>query len=99
MNDRKKIGDILIDLGVLTPAEVDDVLLAMRRRRDRVKFGRVAREMGLVREEHVLAALAVQMQMFPRIADLSLGRLLAQLSRPSAGTGDSSPGGRPRRRR
>jgi hypothetical protein len=98
MNDRKKIGDILIDLGVLTPAEVDDVLLAMRRRRDRVKFGRVAREMGLVHEEHLLAALAVQMEMFPRIADLSLGRLLAQLSRPPAGTSDS-PAPRPRRRK
>lgn len=82
MNDRKKIGEILIDLQVLSPAEVDDVLFAMRRRRDRAKFGRVAREMGLIREEHILAALAVQMEMLPRIGDMSLNRLLSQLQQP-----------------
>jgi hypothetical protein len=78
-NDRKKLGEILIDLGVLTPDQVDCVVGAMRRRRDRSKFGRVAREMGLVREEEILAALAVQMQMFPGIEHLSLSRLLRHL--------------------
>jgi hypothetical protein len=66
-------------LGVLSPSQVDEVLNAMRRRRDRSKFGRVAREMGLLCEEHILAALAVQMQMFPGIQHLSLTRLLSEL--------------------
>lgn len=82
MFDRKKIGEILVQLGVLTPAEVERVLVAMRRRDDWAKFGQVAREMGLVREEHVLAALAVQMQLFPRIEDWSLPEVLDRLSTP-----------------
>jgi hypothetical protein len=80
--DRQKIGEILIDLGVLTPTQVDDVLCAIRRRRDQAKFGMVAREMGLVREEQILAALAVQMQMFPGIQQLTLSNLLHRLRQP-----------------
>jgi hypothetical protein len=81
--ERRRLGEILVDLGVLTPAQVDDVLYALRKRRDRSKFGRVAREMGLVQEEHLLAAMAVQMQMFPGIQDLSLSRLLSRLRQPA----------------
>jgi hypothetical protein len=84
MPERKKLGEILVDLRVLTPAEVDRVLHALRRRGGNAKFGRVAREMGLLREEHILAALAVQMQMFPRIGELSLNRLLDRLQDPEA---------------
>ena len=82
MHDRKKLGEILVDLRILTPAELERVLYAQRRRRDPIKFGRLAREMGLVREEHILAALAVQMEAFPRIGELSLGRLLDRLQQP-----------------
>src|SRR5947209_1243987 len=80
--DRKKLGEILVDLRVLTPPEVDRVLHALRRRGGNAKFGRVAREMGLLREEHILAALAVQMQMFPRIGELSLPELMHKLRQP-----------------
>jgi hypothetical protein len=82
MLERPRLGEILVDLGVLTPAEVDRVLQAMRRRRDQNKFGQVARDMGLLREEHILAALAVQMEMFPGIQDLSMNRLLDRLQDP-----------------
>lgn len=90
MWERKKLGDILVDLQVLTPAVVERVLAAMTRRRDQAKFGQVARDMGLLREEHILAALAVQMELFPGIGDLSMTRLLGRLqdelpaSRPAA---------------
>jgi hypothetical protein len=77
--DRKKLGEILTGLGVLTSEQVEEVLGAIRRRPDRSKFGRVAREMGLVQEEHILAALAVQMEMFPGIQQLTLARLLRRL--------------------
>jgi hypothetical protein len=77
--DRKKLGEILVGLGVLTSDQVEEVVRAIRRRRDRSKFGRVAREMGLVHEEHILAALAVQMEMFPGIHRLTLSRLLLRL--------------------
>jgi hypothetical protein len=82
MQERKRLGEILIDLQVLTPAQVERVLQAMRRRRDLAKFGQVAKEMGLLREEHILAALAVQMQLFPGIGEMSLNRLLGTLAAP-----------------
>ena len=84
VHERKRLGEILAELGVLSPDQVDDVLSAMRRRRDRAKFGRVAREMGLLQEEHILAALAVQMEMFPGIQNMSLSRLLRRLRESAA---------------
>lgn len=83
MFDRKKLGDILVELQVLTPFEVDRVLQAMRRRRDHTKFGQVARDMGLVSQEHILAALAVQMQAFPKVHDLTMSKLLRKLTAPT----------------
>lgn len=75
----RKFGEILMDLHVLSSRQVDLILEAMRRRRDRKKFGQVARDMGLLREEDILAALAVQMQLFPGVRDLSLPRILHRL--------------------
>lgn len=82
MVDRKKLGEILVELQVLTPAEVERILLALRRRDDFTKFGQVGREMGLLREEHILAALAVQMQLFPNVQDMSLPKLMGRLRDP-----------------
>ena len=82
MLDHKRIGEILVELQVLTPAEVERVLQALRRRGDQAKFGHVAREMRLLREEHVLAALAVQMQLFPNIQEMSLRKLMGRLRDP-----------------
>lgn len=79
MLERKRIGEILVDLQVMTTAEVERVLHAMHRRLDQSKFGQVARDMGLIREEHILCALAVQMDLFPGIRDMSLNRLLGRL--------------------
>ena len=92
MYQRKRLGEILVDLQVLTTVEVERVLQAMRRRLDQTKFGQVARDMGLVREEHILAALAVQMELFPRIHDMSLNRLLDRLqARGRTGTRPNLP--------
>lgn len=82
MHERKKLGDILVDLRVLTEAQVERVVFALRQRGGRAKFGQVAREMGLLQEAHILAALAVQMQLFPGIQDLSLNRLMSRLQDP-----------------
>ena len=41
-----------------------------------------AKDTMLLREEHILAALAVQMQMFPRVSEMSLSRLLDRLLSP-----------------
>ncbi|MBI3407511.1 MAG: hypothetical protein HY040_04045 [Planctomycetes bacterium] len=85
MVERKRIGEILVELRVLTPAQVDRVLEAKRRRHDHAKFGQVAREMGLLREEHILAALAVQLQLLPDIREMSLERILVRLQDPALG--------------
>jgi len=82
MTESKRIGQILVELQVLTHEEVERVLFAMRKRRDQSKFGHVAREMNLLREEHILAALAVQMELFPQVANMSLQRILGKLSSP-----------------
>src|SRR5262249_20279987 len=79
MGSRKKLGEILVDLKVLSPAQVDRILLALDRRFDRQKFGEVARNMGLVSEEQVLAALAIQMGLFRGIEDWTLDEILNRL--------------------
>ena len=82
MTEFKRLGEILVDLQVLTASDVDRVLHALRLRRGNAKFGQVAREMGLLREEHILAALAVQMELFPQIHEMTLQRLLGRLADP-----------------
>jgi hypothetical protein len=79
MSRRKKLGEILVDLKVLRPADVERILQALGRRFDRQKFGEVARNMGLVSEEHVLAALAVQMDLFRGIEEWTLEEILNRL--------------------
>jgi hypothetical protein len=79
MGRRKKLGEILVDLKVLTPADVERVLKALDRRFDRQKFGEVARNMGLVTEEQVLAALAVQMGLFHGIEHWTIQEILNRL--------------------
>ncbi len=79
MLERQKIGEILVHLKVLSRFDVERVLEAMQRRRRRQKFGQTARDMNLIDEEHILAALAVQMNLFPGIERLSLGQILQYL--------------------
>jgi hypothetical protein len=90
MRRAKKLGEILVDLKVLTPGEVERVLEALRHRYGRQKFGQMARDMGLVQEGHVLAALAVQMNLVPGIQTMSLKSVLQSLQAP-----DDVPAGRP----
>jgi hypothetical protein len=82
MRRAKKLGEILVDLQVLTPAEVERVLEALRHRYGRQKFGQMARDMGLVQEGHILAALAVQMNIVPGIQNMSLKSVLRSLQTP-----------------
>ena len=85
MLDRKRIGEILTELGVLAPDEIERVLTAMRRRDDFAKFGQVAKDMGLTSEEEILAALAVQMELLPRACEMSLDHILGRLRDPVEG--------------
>lgn len=75
----KRLGEVLVSLRVLSRHDVDRVLEGMRLCRRRQKFGQTARAMGLVTEEQVLAALAVQMKLFPGIDRLTLEQVLGQL--------------------
>jgi len=89
MGSRKKLGEILVDLKVLRPSDVDRVMHALHRRFDRQKFGEVARNIGLVSEEHILAALAVQMQLFRGIESWTLEQILNCLV--TSGSSTESP--------
>jgi hypothetical protein len=91
MQDRKKLGEILVELQLLTPFEVDRVLRALSKRCDRTKFGQIARDLGLIREEHILAALAVQMQLFSNVQEMSLRQLLERLHDPVRISGPLPP--------
>ena len=85
MARQRKLGEILVDLKVLTPADVERVLATVQRRGQRKKFGEMAVEMGLAREEDILAALAVQMELFPGIGRLSMEEILRHLQATPAG--------------
>ena len=80
---RKKLGEILIGLNALQEPDVQRVVDAMGRRQDRQKFGQMALTMGLIREEHILAALAVQMELFPEIDKMSLREILQMIQDPT----------------
>ncbi len=82
MDDRhgaRKIGEILVDLKVLKPSDVARVLEMAAKRNRRHRFGRMARDMGLVTEEQILAALAVQMKLLPGIERMTLSQILYRL--------------------
>jgi hypothetical protein len=85
MHHGKKIGEILVELQVLSPVNLERILEAQKRRGTWIKFGQLGREMGLLREEHILAALAVQLQLFPGIQRMSLNKILARLQDPVVG--------------
>ncbi len=86
----RKIGEILVDLGVMKGPDINRVLDALSRRIDRQKFGQMAQTMGFLREEHILAALAVQMDLFPGIDRMSLGQILDSLQDPKPETPTAS---------
>ncbi len=79
MRTEPKLGEILVRLRVLSRFDLDRVLEAMRRQERRQKFGQLARAMGLVSEEHILAALAVQMNLFPGIQRMTIHQVLDYL--------------------
>lgn len=56
--DSRKIGEILVDQGVMKPREVRRVLRRQKAEGD--PFGRTAREMGLINRQDVKNALAMQ---------------------------------------
>jgi hypothetical protein len=82
--ESKKIGEILINLKVLSHFDLDRVLEAQQKRQRKVKFGQLARAMGLITEEHILAAMAVQMQLLPGIERMSLAQILQHLQSASS---------------
>jgi phenylalanine-4-hydroxylase len=79
MSAEQKLGDILLRLKVLNRIDRDRVLETLRRSGRRQKFGQVARAMGLVTEEQILAALAVQMDLFPGVQWMTLDQILEYL--------------------
>ena len=92
LRQTKRLGEILVDLQVLSPLDVERVLNLLQRRGGRHKFGQMARDMGLLRDEHILAALAVQMELFPRIGEWTLEEILHCLQEPAPVTSSGRAG-------
>jgi hypothetical protein len=87
MHTEPRLGEILVRLKVLHRFDIDRVLEAMRRLDRRQKFGQTARAMGLISEEHIFAALAVQMKLFPGIERLTVKQILEYLETSEAPVG------------
>lgn len=79
MHTEQKLGEILIRLKIINRVDLDRVMESMRRSGRRHKFGQVARAMGLISEEHILAALAVQSKLFPGVEEMTLDQILEYL--------------------
>ena len=79
MHTEQKLGEILVRLKVINRIDFDRVIETLRRSERRQKFGQVARAMGLVTEEHILAALAVQTKLFPGVERMTLDQILEYL--------------------
>lgn len=82
MSNPKRLGEILVDLGVITRAEAEFVAAAQSRRGDTVKFGKLAKDLGLVTAEQVLAALAVQLELVPANLQRSIHKVIGDLRGP-----------------
>ncbi len=82
MHPHQKLGEILVHLKLMKFGDIDRILESMAKRRGRQKFGQMACDMGLIRDEHILAALAVQMNLLPNIRQLSLNQILDALLDP-----------------
>lgn len=79
MRTDQKLGEILLRLKVLNRTDLNRVMEALRHSERRQKFGQMARSMGLVSEEHIYAALAVQMNLFPDVQRMTLQQILEYL--------------------
>jgi hypothetical protein len=83
MTLEKRLGEILVDLGVMTTQEAERVASAQWRRGDPVKFGKLAKDLGMVSDEQILAALAVQMGVVPLQLQRSIRKVLGDLRGPA----------------
>lgn len=83
MTLENRLGEILVALGVLTPQEAERVATAQNRRGDSVKFGKLAKDLGMVSDEQILAALAVQMGVVPLHLQQSIRKVLGDLRGPA----------------
>ena len=83
MTLEKRLGEILVDLGVMTMQEVEHVTTAQWRRGDAVKFGKLAKNLGMVSDEQILAALAVQIGVVPLQVQQSIRKVLGDLRGPA----------------
>jgi hypothetical protein len=79
MRAEQKLGEILIRLKVINRFDFDRIMETLRRSDRPLKFGQVARAMGLISEEHILAALAVQTKLFPGVESMTLDQILEYL--------------------
>jgi len=62
-DERKRLGDILVADGILTPDQLDEALQAQRDDPNRPRLGNIVLELGMVSEHAVARALARQLRL------------------------------------
>jgi len=79
---RRRLGEVLVEHGAITPAQLDEALEAQRgaqRERRRVRLGTLVVELGYATERQVASALASALSL--EVVDLSTVTLDAEVSR------------------
>ena len=60
-NRKKRLGEVLVESGYLTPDQIDDALAEQKKRNNGMKFGDLLIDMGLVTDGQIVTALCQQL--------------------------------------
>ena len=60
-NRKKRLGEVLVESGYLTPDQIDDALAEQKKRNNGMKFGHLLIDMGLVTDGQIVTALCQQL--------------------------------------
>ncbi len=58
---KKRLGEILVDAGMITPDLIDDALAEQKKRNNGQKFGDILMDMGLITDGQIVTALCSQL--------------------------------------
>ena len=67
---RRQLGEILVEQGVLTDEELKSALSEQRRTRSKLRLGTLLMEQGLLSQQQFMVALSQQMTVVRRFGEL-----------------------------
>ena len=60
-NRKKRLGEILVEAGVITPEKIEEALVTQRAQKNGDKLGTVLLDMGYIKEQQMVDALTEQL--------------------------------------